>query len=220
MLFRPTITAPVTEWRKAEGYGFLQAGKRRIFLHCRDMVQRHATPNVGDIMRFRVAYDRQGRIYARRAVNIAHVEPGHRNRFQPRFMRRGKLHLDHGIILVGLLILPVLAILRLPILPLWPGLYAVGISAVTFWVYGHDKKQAHFKRWRTPEKTLRYLEFFGGWPGAFLAQHWQNHKTTKKWYQFGFWTIVAFHEYLALDYLIDWRMTRFVVYALFEGFRS
>lgn len=32
--------------------------------------------------------------------------------------------------------------------------YIILINIVTFWVFGHDKRQARNKGWRVPEKTL------------------------------------------------------------------
>lgn len=35
--------------------------------------------------------------------------------------------------------------------------YIILINIVTFWVFGHDKRQARNKGWRVPEKTLFLL---------------------------------------------------------------
>ena len=40
--------------------------------------------------------------------------------------------------------------------------YIILINIVTFWVFGHDKRQARNKGWRVPEKTLFLLAAAGG----------------------------------------------------------
>ena len=44
--------------------------------------------------------------------------------------------------------------------------YIILINIVTFWVFGHDKRQARNKGWRVPEKTL--FLFGGSW-----REHWR-----------------------------------------------
>jgi uncharacterized membrane protein YsdA (DUF1294 family) len=43
--------------------------------------------------------------------------------------------------------------------------------------------------------------------GAFLAQRLLRHKNAKRSYQFVFWSIVALHQYAALDSLTGWRFS-------------
>ena len=77
-------------------------------------------------------------------------------------------------------------------------LYAF-VSFVTFLLYGVDKWQAKKDKRRIPEKWLHAFEFFGGWPGALVAQLAFRHKTAKISYQILFWLIVVIH--LILWYL-------------------
>ena len=69
-------------------------------------------------------------------------------------------------------------------------LYLVG-SAISFFVYRHDKFAAQQNWRRTDEGTLILLGAFGGWPGAFVAQQFFRHKTKKRSFKFAFWISVV-----------------------------
>lgn len=82
---------------------------------------------------------------------------------------------------------------KLPwVLPIW----VWGLSLITFIFYAHDKRRAHTKGWRVPERTLHGLAAIGGWPGALLAQQQLRHKTIKRPFQRVTWMIVALHVLL------------------------
>lgn len=66
-------------------------------------------------------------------------------------------------------------------------------SLLAFAFYAYDKYQAKKNAWRVPEKTLHWLAFFGGWPGAFLAQRVVRHKRHKASFMKVYWLIVASH---------------------------
>ena len=83
-----------------------------------------------------------------------------------------------------------------------------GISAVTALFYWADKRAARAGAWRTPELLLHTCEILGGWPAAFLMQRFGRHKNAKPAYQVVFWLIVAAHQALAADVLLDGRMSR------------
>lgn len=55
----------------------------------------------------------------------------------------------------------------------------VGLSVLTFGAYGADKTAARTDQRRTAEKTLHLLALAGGWPGAWAAQRWFRHKSSK-----------------------------------------
>ena len=55
--------------------------------------------------------------------------------------------------------------------------YIILINIVTFWVCGHDKRQARNKGWRVPEKTLFLLAAAGGSIGAIAGMQIFRHKT-------------------------------------------
>ena len=110
------------------------------------------------------------------------------------------------LVLVGLLVLPGLAVLRRSLD--WAGLYGLVLSALTYWVYAHDKRQAQAGEWRVSEAQLHLLELLGGWPGAWLAQRWLRHKCAKAGYQVVFWLIVLGWQFAAFDSLRDWQHSR------------
>ena len=76
------------------------------------------------------------------------------------------------------------------VFPLWLGAWCVLASAVSFGLYGHDKRAAQRKQQRTPERTLQLLAFAGGWPGALLGQALFRHKHRKAPFQWVFWLCV------------------------------
>ena len=188
-------TARIIEWNVEKGYGFLENNGTRLFLHIRDFIERDRLPRVGDLISFRVGYDREGRACA---VDAAFGEkiPG------------GELSFGFGAALGFLLILPAYALLRYAPDIKFALAYLLGISAITWFSYVLDKKRARTGGWRVPEIQLHILEFLGGWPAAFLAQRYIRHKTKKKSYKFTFWLIILLHQYVALDSLLAWQLTK------------
>ena len=111
------------------------------------------------------------------------------------------------LLLAALLVFPAMATFRLmdQFDERWVLGYLSLISAATYLLYRHDKKQAQAGRWRTPESRLHLAELLGGWPGAYLAQQVLRHKSSKTSYQLAFWAIVVFHQLLAFDFVMHWR---------------
>ena len=61
--------------------------------------------------------------------------------------------------------------------------YLVLLSLITFIAYGVDKKKAEKGKWRSIEKTLLLLSFFGGAFGGYPAMLIFRHKTKgEHWY--------------------------------------
>lgn len=85
---------------------------------------------------------------------------------------------------------------------------ALCLSAVTFLIYRSDKQRAQSGDQRTPEATLHFLEFLGGWPGAWLAQRAFRHKIVKTKFQVEFWAIIVLHQLVMFDYVHGWRHAR------------
>lgn len=68
-------------------------------------------------------------------------------------------------------------------------LYCI-ISAITFAVYGLDKRAARYGDRRISERTLHLLALGGGWPGACAGQLLFRHKTRKPAFRCCFWLTV------------------------------
>ncbi len=84
----------------------------------------------------------------------------------------------------------------------------VVMSVVTYVLFTIDKRRAQSDAWRIPESTLHLCELFGGWPGAVLAQHYVRHKSSKLSYRFVLWVIIIAHNYVAIDWLLGWKIAR------------
>lgn len=69
----------------------------------------------------------------------------------------------------------------------------VAINLLTFVTYAMDKSAAQSGQWRTPEKHLHLLSLAGGWPGAWCAQQWLRHKSSKEEFRTVYWTTVVLH---------------------------
>lgn len=82
----------------------------------------------------------------------------------------------------------------------WGGT-ALGVSLLSWVAYRNDKRRAEKGRQRVPEAYLQALSLVGGWPGAFLAQRWFRHKTSKVSFQLIFWMIVLVYQVVAMELL-------------------
>jgi uncharacterized membrane protein YsdA (DUF1294 family)/cold shock CspA family protein len=193
----------IVEWRDAQGFGFLELGNARVFLHRREFDEFHKPPEVGDRIRFSIGLDKVGRTCAKSA---SHLNDG------------GKLALGDLAILAVLLILPSVALSRVAIPLAFSFGYFGMVSLFGYLVYAADKNRARRSEWRVPEQVLHLVELMGGWPGAFVAQRRLRHKCSKVSYQIVFWVIVLAHELVALDFVLGWVLVRKVAVALSKMF--
>lgn len=187
------LTGKIVEWNAERGFGFLQCGTNRVFLHHREFSEHRKKIGVGDRVLFLMGTDAQGRHCAKEA---AHVGNG------------GRVRLSHFLLIGALIILPAVAMIRYPVQWNYVGGYLLGVNAITFLIYFADKSKARKQTRRVPEARLHLLELLGGWPAAFLSQRILRHKTSKISYQIVFWLIVAAYQITAWDVINGGAWTR------------
>jgi uncharacterized membrane protein YsdA (DUF1294 family) len=127
--------------------------------------------------------------------------------------------LTRFVVVIGLLILPALAVLQTGWDLLWVGAYAVVMSGITYLFYAADKRRAQGGVWRVPEAHLHFLELLGEWPGGFLAQGHLRHKCSKVSYQVSFWLIVLLWQFVAFDFLQNWAISK-AMFVWADGIRQ
>lgn len=201
---QPTVrlSARIEEWRADRGFGFLRFEEHRVFLHRRDFAVFHRVPAVGDVVEFVLGQDQHGRFCAR------HAELANDG---------GRIRVDDLLGLAVLLIAPVAVLARLFQYGYWYLSLGGALlpSLLAYVLYAEDKGRSRAKTWRVSEKNLHWISLLGGWPGAYLAQRRFHHKTAKAGFQFTFWLTVVLHEFVAIDFLLEWRLTHALV-ALLE----
>ncbi|MES2476336.1 MAG: DUF1294 domain-containing protein [Verrucomicrobiota bacterium] len=178
------VIGRIAEWNDAKGYGWLDAGGKRVFVHIKDFERGQRRPVVGAEVSFTPGTDEQGRS---RATAL-------------RLTKQGEgIAIGAWLIWAVLLVLPLSAGLFLPV-PEWvlPTVMAL-VSLAAWFAYRSDKRRAQAGEWRIPEANLHLLELLGGWPGAFLAQRKFRHKTRKLSFQVVFVGIVLVHQLAAVD---------------------
>lgn len=129
---------------------------------------------------------------------------------------RGRLSAFSVIALCVLLAAPGYALSRLTANIDWrilPGV-ALAMSIFAFLAYRSDKRRAEAGEWRISEATLHVIALLGGWPGAFVGQRVFRHKTAKLPFQVVFWMIVLGHQFVAVDSLLEWRLTKETIRAV------
>ncbi len=198
------LIGKIVEWDAERGFGFMKSGSARVFLHRRDFIERRKDIELGDRITFLMGVDAQGRPCAKWAGHVGHG---------------GSLTEPQILLLVGLIILPGIALSRIPGQWMYAGGYLVGINLFTFLFYFHDKKRARNKGWRIPEARLHLLKLLGGWPAAFISQRILRHKTSKLSYQIIFWLIVSLYQYAAFDVINDGPWTRKILDEIPQAFR-
>lgn len=76
--------------------------------------------------------------------------------------------------------------------------YLILISFITFFAYMSDKKKAEKGKYRTKEKTLLLLSFFGGAFGGYPAMLIFRHKTKGEHWYFTFVNIIGIVLHISL----------------------
>ncbi|WEN16646.1 cold shock and DUF1294 domain-containing protein [Rhodanobacter sp. AS-Z3] len=176
----------LVEWDDARGFGFVvtHGGDQRVFVHVRQFAPGRARrPRQGDILVYEVKRGERGRLIAD-AVRFSSAA-----KRQARDTRRAHWGLAETVALLwGMGLIAMLLTDKIP----WQVAAGYPLLSVVAWlVYQKDKRAAGSGRWRTPESTLQLLALLGGWPGAWLAQKYLRHKSSKTSFQITFWFMVA-----------------------------
>lgn len=175
-------TGVLAEWNDERGFGFVEAGGRRTFVHVSAFALAGGRPQAGDFVSFERGTGADGRPCAVRAERVYALP----SRQGPRRARRGKVDVAAFAPLLALAVFLVLAIGYLDASPWYPVAYLV-MSGITFGLYALDKQAAVAGGWRTRERTLNLAALLGGWPGAVVAQQALRHKNRKESFQVQFW---------------------------------
>ena len=185
------VLGKVIEWDDGRGFGFIQPhdDDRRLFFHIRDYRRSGRRPEIGELVRFRLSRQADGRWCAQDVDRVAQRRRGAVRRAvstdAPRIGWAPAMALLAGY---AALLAWSLAAGRLP---LAIAACVPVLSLITWLLYAADKRAAQGRRRRVPEVHLHALELAGGWPGALLAQRMLHHKSRKRSYQAVFWIVVA-----------------------------
>lgn len=177
------LVGELRSWDDGKGYGFIVPadGGQDIFVHINKFKHDTYRPVAGGKIYYRLTKDANGKPSAYDAIikedAFKHIKK--------------KITVAVWVIALSPFLLSAYAIFAF-IEPAPAMIYLV-MSVLAFFMYAKDKHNAKNSRWRTRETELHIVEFFGGWPGALLAQRELRHKSRKKYYQFIFWLIVAIH---------------------------
>jgi uncharacterized membrane protein YsdA (DUF1294 family) len=82
--------------------------------------------------------------------------------------------------------------------------YTLIINAITYFLFGFDKRAAEQGNSRIPEKTLLMASAIGGSVGAVLAQRRFRHKTQKQPFKTLLYSIIAAQIILFSIYVYSW----------------
>jgi uncharacterized membrane protein YsdA (DUF1294 family)/cold shock CspA family protein len=176
-------------WDNDKGYGFIRpkVGYKDVFFHIGSLPHYQRRPKIGDTLTFEIEVDDHGRSYATSS--------------KIKGVAWSLFTLVWGCLLLLFLAYLYLAIEKL--MPFHPAALYVGMSLLTIWAYGRDKRAAQLGLWRTREFTLHTMEALGGWPGALFAQIFYRHKLKKLSYQIVLGCIILVHGVLWFQLFTD-----------------
>ncbi len=172
----------LAEWNDDRGFGFVEAGGRRTFVHISAFDPAGGRPQSGDFVQFEVGTESDGRPCAVRAARL-YGRSAQRTR---RPARRGAMGAMSFIPVAAVAAYLAVAVGLLGVTVWCPLAYLV-LSGVAYLLYAADKRAAVAGEWRTPERTLLLVSLLGGWPGAVVAQQVLRHKNRKTSFQVASW---------------------------------
>ena len=174
----------ITKYNTKRGFGFIRCDTHGdVFVHIKK-VRNSASLRSGQEVCFDIEHTPKG-------IAAINVVAGTRRR-SPYF----------GFCLIAGILLAGGVLLLLQHLPLIYA-YITAINTVTLVIYAYDKWSAGTSRLRCPEWFLHGLAFFGGSPGALIAQRLFRHKTRKLKFQLIYWSLVIVQAASAGYWLYD-----------------
>lgn len=193
MRFQGTIK----NWNDDRGFGFIEPiqGGQELFVHIKAFQNSYGRPEVGAKVSFEVETNPEGK---KRAVRIE--AKGASKGSAPKTTRRSKPWDSASLAVLGIFALSYLVITLVWGLSWYVGMGYLVMSVVCAGTYWLDKDSAKIGAWRVSESTLLTLGLLCGWPGAIVAQHVFQHKTTKPSFRIEHWGTVVMN--LAVFYVL------------------
>lgn len=176
------VQGKITSWDHKKGFGFVKAlndekSVKDVFIHIKEF---NWKPEVGQIISFTHAKDKQGRVCGKAAMLcgdfLQHEKPS------------SSFVLTTLAAFLSLTVISLFSIIEIS--NYWIPVSYLGLSLLTFIVYWIDKSAAENGHWRISENTLHVLSLIGGWPGAMVAQQKLRHKTQKQPFRTIFWLTI------------------------------
>lgn len=176
------LAGRITDWNDDKGFGFVVpiGGGTRTFVHISEFQRGSRRPLAGDMISYRPGVDARGRTNARQIRHAGQKIEAPRTPSRLPGAALGLGTLLGGVAAVAFGLLPAALV----------GIY-IGMSAVSYLMYGYDKIAAKRDAQRTPEASLHLADLLGGWPGALIAQQQFRHKTAKRSFQIACWATVV-----------------------------
>lgn len=208
------LSGVVARWDDERGFGMIETGPERVFVHATDFRRGQRRPESGDKVRFTIERDVGGKPRARN-VEFGKTAPVRKSAPAP--IGGGGGGRDSGwSAMIVLAAAPCLAGASLTGIPWVTPLWFAGVSLFTYRLYRTDKRMAVTGGWRIPERALHLAELCGGWPGAFLARRALRHKSKKISFLVVSAAIVLLYQVAAADVLLDHRLSRATTAAVRE----
>jgi len=191
----------LTKWKDDRGFGFIQpsGSNQEVFIHISAFQNLNCRPEVGDVISYQLALDKDGKVRACHASleeSTSKLISNSSSSTKPiKYTSKPGVKSSSVSRTLLLSVIPVLGSIHFAITtgnPIPLIVYPV-MSVITFALYADDKSRAKQKRWRVSESKLHLCEFMGGWLGGFIGQWKLHHKSSKVSYQFVFWLIVIIH---------------------------
>ncbi len=197
-------TGVLADWNPERGFGFLESGGTRTFVHISAFDTSAGRPQSGDFVEFGLGSGPDGRPCA---VGAARVFPLQAPTRSPRGAvareRRGRVQWLPVGILVAFVAFVSVAIHMLGV-SAWVAVFYTVISLLTFMDYLADKRAAVAGTMRTRERALQVAALLGGWPGGVLAQQFLRHKNRKPSFQLMFWLAAAVNVAAFVTLTVSW----------------